>query len=146
VEPHAGPVPRRAVLRVLQGHPALEHLMSLTDSDRGILSHYDRKRPGVRATMTAVHVVLLVGLVVAGLGPVLWLAKAAVTTTQDSISAPLQLWPSGIDWANLQAAWVEVDVSRYFLNTLVVAAGCWIASLVVATTGGYALSVLRPKY
>ncbi len=26
------------------------------------------------------------------------------------------------------------------------AAGCWIVSLVVATTGGYALSVLRPKY
>src|SRR5262249_7715795 len=61
-------------------------------------------------------------------------------------STPLALWPNGIDWLNLQAAWVEVEVSKYFVNTLIVAAGCWIVSLVVATTGGYALSVLRPKY
>lgn len=114
--------------------------------DRGILSGFDRRKPSVKVTMTVVHVLLIVGLVVAGLGPLLWLAKAAVTSTQDSISTPLLLWPNGIDWANLGSAWVEVEVAKYFVNTLIIAAGCWASSLFIATTGGYLLSVLRPKY
>jgi multiple sugar transport system permease protein len=114
--------------------------------DRGILSGFDRRKPSVRVSMTVIHAVLIVGLVIAGLGPLLWLAKAAVTPTQDSISSPLLLWPNGIDWANLGAAWVEVEVAKYFVNTLVIAAGCWLSSLFIATTGGYLLSVLRPRY
>jgi len=115
-------------------------------ADRGILSEFDRRKPSVRVTMSLVHVLLIVGLVVAGLGPLLWLAKAAVTSTQDSISTPLLLWPNGLDWANLASAWVEVEVGKYFLNTLIIAGGSWLSSLFIATTGAYVLSVLRPKY
>lgn len=119
----------------------------MTDTqERGILSTFDRRRPGVRATMGVAHAVLLVGLVVAGLGPLLWLAKAAVSSSQDTISRPLELFPSGVDWANLVQAWVDVEVGQYFANTLIVAAGSWFAALLVATTGGYVLSVLRPRY
>jgi multiple sugar transport system permease protein len=114
--------------------------------DRGILSVFDRRKPAVRVAMGGVHLVLLVGLVVAGLGPILWLAKAAVTPTQDSIQQPLALWPNGIDWANLTQAWADVEVGQYFGNTLVLAGGAWITSLIVATTAGYGLSVLQPKY
>jgi multiple sugar transport system permease protein len=114
--------------------------------DRGILSVFDRRKPGIRFAMGGVHVVLLVGLVVAGLGPILWLAKAALTTTQDSIQQPLALWPNGIDWANLAQAWTDVEVGQYFGNTLLLAAGAWATSLIVATTAGYGLSVLQPRY
>jgi multiple sugar transport system permease protein len=114
--------------------------------DRGILSVFDRRKPAVRIAMVGVHAVLLVGLVVAGLGPILWLAKAAVTTTQDSIQQPLALWPSGIDWANLAQAWTDIEVGQYFGNTVVLAAGAWVTSVVVAATAGYGLSVLQPKY
>jgi multiple sugar transport system permease protein len=116
------------------------------DVDRGILSEYDRKRRSVRVTMTAVHVFLFGGLVVAGLGPILWLAKAAVTPTQDSIRTPLALFPNGVDWGNLGQAWVEAHIDQYFLNTLVIAFGSWFFQLLIATTAGYALSVLRPRY
>lgn len=116
------------------------------DVDRGILSQFDRQKGGVRVGMSVVHVILFVGLIVAGLGPILWLAKAAVTSTQDTISYPLQLWPNGVDWANLSQAWVDVQVGQYFLNTIIIAVGAWFFSLLVATTGGYTLSVLRPKY
>jgi multiple sugar transport system permease protein len=115
-------------------------------ADRGILSGFDRRKGSVKVGMTVVHVFLIAGLVVAGLGPLLWLAKAAVTSTQDSISTPLLLWPNGIDWANLTSAWVEVEVGKYFFNTIILAAGSWLSSLFIATTGGYVLSVLRPRY
>lgn len=118
----------------------------MSDVDRGILSGFDRRKRSVRASMAGVHVLLVVGLVVAGLGPILWLAKAAVTSTQDTISTPLLVWPNGLDWANLAQAWFEVHVDQYFLNTLVLAFGSWVFSIVVATTAGYGLSVLRPRY
>ena len=121
--------------------------MSAEDlADRGILSSFDRRKPGVRVAMILAHVLLILGLVVAGLGPLLWLAKAAVTPTQDSISTPMLLWPNGIDWANITAAWVEVEVGKYFVNTLVLAVGSLVFALLIATTGGYVLSVLRPRY
>ncbi|WP_376765700.1 carbohydrate ABC transporter permease [Agromyces agglutinans] len=117
-----------------------------TGADRGVLSEHDRKRPSVRVSTTAIHVFLFVGLVVAGLGPLLWLAKAAVTPTQDTLTQPFALWPNGIDWANLSQAWNDIHIDQYFLNTIWVAAGSWFFQLLVATTAGYALSILRPRY
>ena len=90
-------------------------------TDRGILSGFDRRKRSVRASMTGIHVFLFIGLVIAGLGPILWLAKAAVTPTQDTISTPMALFPNGIDWDNLVKAWTEVHVDQYFFNTIVLA-------------------------
>lgn len=39
-----------------------------------------------------------------------------------------------------------MQIDKYFLNTVWVAAGSWLVQLVVATTAGFALSVLRPRY
>ncbi|MBB4905466.1 carbohydrate ABC transporter permease [Actinophytocola algeriensis] len=113
---------------------------------RGILAPSDWRRPSVRRTARVVHGVLLVALFCVGLGPMLWLAKAAVTPTQDTLREPLSLWPGGFDFANLATAWTRVEIDKYFVNTVVVAAGAWLVQLLVATTAGYALSVLRPKY
>jgi len=90
--------------------------------------------------------VLLALLLVWGIGPILLLAKFAVTPTQDILRTPLAVFPNGITWANLDAAWNDVEVSRYLLNTVWVAAGAWVSQVVVAATGGYVLSVLRPRW
>jgi multiple sugar transport system permease protein len=113
---------------------------------RGLLSTFDRRRPGTRTGMVLVHVVLFVGLVVVGLGPLLLLAKAAVTPTADTLADPVALFPNGIDWDNLAQAWGEVQVWKYFVNTLVVALGSLAFALVISTTAGYVLSVLQPRY
>ncbi|WP_457100662.1 carbohydrate ABC transporter permease [Microbacterium sp. P5_E9] len=120
---------------------------SLDDmSERTIISGSERRRRGTRFGMSVTHVFLLVSLTIAGLGPILWLAKSAVTPTQDTISQPFALWPNGIDWANLSTAWNDVHIDQYFWNTIVIAGGAWFFQLFVATTAGYALSVLRPRY
>jgi len=113
---------------------------------RGVLSSSDWRRLSVRRTARVVHGVLLALLFLVGLGPMLWLAKAAVTPTQDTLREPLSLWPNGFDFANLATAWTRVEIDKYFLNTVIVAAGAWFVQILVATTAGYALSVLRPKY
>ncbi|HZW42721.1 MAG TPA: carbohydrate ABC transporter permease [Agromyces sp.] len=114
--------------------------------DRAIVSDYDRKKPSVRLGMRGVHFFLFAGLVIAGLGPLLWLAKSAITPTQDTLRQPLALWPNGVDWANIPQAWNDVHIDLFFWNTIVIAAGSWFFQLLIATTAGYALSVLRPRY
>jgi multiple sugar transport system permease protein len=119
----------------------VEHAVS-----RRILSELDWRKPAVRWAMRAVDGLALALLLLASVGPMLWLAKAATSTTQDTLRDPLSLWPSGPDWDNLAIAWNQADISRYFGNTLRVALGSWTVQLVVATTGGFVLSVLRPWY
>ena len=111
-----------------------------------LITPADWRRPVVRFGMGGAQAALLVLLIVIGLGPILWLAKSAVTPTNDTISHPMGLFPHGFAWGNLREAWVNVHVGLYFWNTIVIAFGSWLAQIVVATTGGYALSVLRPRY
>jgi multiple sugar transport system permease protein len=119
--------------------------MAAAANDRGLLAPTDRKRASVRWSTRALHGLLLAVLAVAGLGPMLWLAKAAVTPTQDTLRHPMALWPNGIDLANLTEAWTRVEIDKYFFNTIALAAGSWAVQLLVAATGGYALAVLRPR-
>ena len=114
--------------------------------DRGILSVSDRRKPTVRVGMLAVNVVLFVALVVACLGPLFLLLKFAITPTQDILRTPMEFFPNGVAWDNLSKAWNDVHVSRYFMNTIILAGGSWATQILVATTGGYVLSVLKPKY
>ena len=113
---------------------------------RGLVSESDWRRPGIRRSLTAAHLVLLILLVVWGVGPILLLAKFAITPTQDILRTPLAVFPNGVAWQNLDAAWNDIRISHYFLNTVVLAAGAWVSQIVVAATGGYVLSVLRPRY
>ena len=115
-------------------------------TDRGIISISDRRRPSIRRTTRAIHGVLLALLVIAGLGPLLWLLKAAVTPTQDTLRTPMAIFPNGIDWQNVVTAWTTIHIDVQFMNTVIVAAGAWAVQLLVAATGGYALSVLQPRY
>jgi multiple sugar transport system permease protein len=120
----------------------------MSDDQRpaALISESEWRRPGIRFGMGGAQLLLLVGLIVIGLGPILWLAKSAITPTNDTITHPMALFSHGAAWSNLRDAWVNVDVGRYFWNTVVLAFGSWMVQLLVATTGGYALSVLRPKY
>ncbi|WP_100344387.1 carbohydrate ABC transporter permease [Compostimonas suwonensis] len=115
-------------------------------NDRGIVSPSDWRRRGIRRSLRTSHVVLLAILAFTGLGPILWLGKAAITPTQDTLRTPMAIFPNGVDWENLQAAWSTIHLDVQFLNTVWVALGSWAIQILVATTAGFALSVLKPKY
>ena len=115
--------------------------------DRSIVSASEWRRPQVRFPLATAQVILLILLVIAGLLPILWLMKAAFTPTQDTLTQPLSIFPHGATMTNVaQAFGVNIKIQDYFLNTIWVAAGAWVVQIVVSTTGGFALSILRPKY
>ena len=113
---------------------------------RGIVSSSEWRSPSVRIGLGLTQALLLVGLVVVALGPLLWLIKASITPTQDTLRDPMAFFPSGVDWANLSTAWSSVHIDLHFANSMIVASGAWLVQIVVATTGGYALSILKPRY
>jgi multiple sugar transport system permease protein len=113
---------------------------------RGILSTFDWKRPRTKTSWTAMHVTLMLGLVAFGAVPLIWMIRAAASTTTDLVQHPLALWPDPANWANIPQAWELLDIGHYLLNTIVLVTGSWIVQLVVATTAGFALSVIRPFY
>jgi multiple sugar transport system permease protein len=113
---------------------------------RALIAPDEWRRPGIKWGVGGAQALLLVGLLFVGLGPLLWLAKSAITPTVDTISQPMTLFPHGAAWSNLHEAWSTVHVGRYFWNTVVLAIGSWLTQVLVATTAGFALSVLRPKY
>jgi multiple sugar transport system permease protein len=116
------------------------------DATGGLLSYTDWARRDISWIFGSAQVLLFVLLVLIGLGPVVWLLKGAVTPTIDTLRNPLTLFPHGVAWSNLSDAWTKVNVGRYFWNTIVLALGSWFCQIVVATTGAFVLSVLRPAW
>ncbi|MEJ3652769.1 carbohydrate ABC transporter permease [Actinomycetes bacterium KLBMP 9759] len=138
---------RRATSAAAPDAPPPRRRREPTDTgNRGIVSATERRSPLLGTGLRLAHVLLLALLVLVGLGPLLWLVKASVSTTQDTLRDPMALFPSGIDLANLATAWNDVDIDLHFANSMIVAVGAWLVQIVVATTGGYALAILRPRY
>jgi multiple sugar transport system permease protein len=111
----------------------------------GFVSESSRRRPGTRTTLTAVHALTLVLLVVVGLGPLFWAFKGAISSPTELVTQPLSLWPAEARLGNFALAWDELQVGRYVLNSFWIVLGSWAVQLFVAATAGFALSVLRPR-
>lgn len=111
----------------------------------GFVSESSRRRPGTRTTLTAVHALTLVLLVVIGLGPLFWAFKGAISSPTELVTQPLSLWPAEARLGNFALAWDELQVGRYVLNSFWIVLGSWAVQLFVAATAGFALSVLRPR-
>lgn len=115
-------------------------------SERSIISSMDRKNPGLRLAVGIAGVLLLVALVVTCAGPLFWLLKAATSTSTETLATPFGLWPTGLHWENIGEALTTIRFGTYLRNTLIVCVGSWFFGLLVATTGGYGIAVLRPRY
>jgi multiple sugar transport system permease protein len=109
------------------------------------VSAADYRQRRVRWTMSALKIATLLFLLVVGLGPLLWMAKSAITPTQDTLRTPMALWPNGSDLSQLATAWTRIHIDRYLFNTIWLALGSWAVQIVVATTAGFALGILRPR-
>jgi multiple sugar transport system permease protein len=122
------------------------HRKQAQPKERGVISVADRRRPTVRVWMWVIQILTLVGLAFAGLGPLVWSAKASVSKSQTIISNPLGIFFTPNDWGNFVKAWNGAQIGLDLGNTAFLAIGSTIATLFVSGTGAYLLSVLRPKW
>ncbi len=71
--------------------------------------------------------------------PVLWTALTSLKTNKEFYKSPWIL-PAKPQWSNYARAWVQVDVSVYFKNSIYVTLLCIIITALMAATTGYVLS------
>lgn len=126
--------------------PSVRRRKATRGAERSIVSDADLTRRGTRISFRAILAFAIVLLVTISAGPLLWLAKSAVSTTQDILTQPFAFWPSGIQWHNLIDAWNQIQIGRFTLNSLMVTTGEVIVAVFAAVTLGYVLAVLRPRY
>ncbi|MEU0938419.1 MULTISPECIES: carbohydrate ABC transporter permease [unclassified Embleya] len=118
----------------------------MSTGTRGVMSEAERRRPLTRIGLGTTQFLLIAALVIEGAGPIYWVFKGSISSTQESLRHPLALWPEDARWSNISTAWTSLDLGRYLMNTVVLVGGSWFVQLFVAVTGAYALSVLRPFY
>ena len=118
----------------------------MSDDARTLVSRHDLVRPGTRVAVRLVHVIVLAGVVVAGLGPIAWLAFASLNTTQEVLRDPFGVFLRADEWGNYAAAFGVVDIGKYLLNTIIVAAGACLANLAVAISAAYVIAILKPRW
>lgn len=123
-----------------------ERKRSQEPKERGVISAADRKRLSVKIWLGILQGIVLIGLIFAGLGPLLWSAKASVSGSQAIVSDPMGIWFTPNEWGNLILAWNGARIGQSLGNTVILAVGSTIATLFVSVTAAFLLSVLRPKW
>lgn len=114
--------------------------------ERSIISGNDLRNPTTRVTIATWKSLAVGLLVIIGAFPLLWLVKAATSSTSDIVTNPLGWWSDGFHPENISAAWSKIKIGRYTANTMILAVGVTFFSVIMATTGAYVLAVLRPRY
>ncbi|WP_117236661.1 carbohydrate ABC transporter permease [Thermus sediminis] len=82
-------------------------------------------------------------LVFNGLFPALWILFTSLKTEAELSRIPITYWPERPTLANYERAFREAPLGRYFLNSLVVAAGATVLCVTVSAMAAYALARLR---
>ncbi|MGY5124286.1 carbohydrate ABC transporter permease [Streptomyces nigrescens] len=99
-----------------------------------------RRREG-RVRRPALYVLASLGLLVMA-APFLWMALSAFKTRQDLTASPPVWIPSGWTLGNFSALLDQLDMPRYFVNSLVVAVLVTVCNLLFCSMLGYALAKL----
>jgi len=105
------------------------------------LTRTPRWRRKVTPATVVLHVVLSIGLV-ATLLPFIWMLLGAFKTNAEIMRRPITWWPEAPTLDNFRAWFFELDMSRYFANSVFLAAVAVITTLVFCSMVGWALAKL----
>jgi multiple sugar transport system permease protein len=111
---------------------------------RTLVSAVDLNRHRV-AYVIAVTVTLIV-FSAAFLFPLYWMATSALKTPVEFAQSTPTLVPHSFHPENYATAWSNMQIGRYFLNTVYYAFGGWLIQIVFDVGVAYALSKLRPIF
>jgi multiple sugar transport system permease protein len=75
--------------------------------------------------------------------PFLWMVSSSLKTQRELFVFPPRLLPSEWLWQNYAEAWRAARFSSYFINTVIVAVGGTLVTLLVCSMAAYAFAKLR---
>lgn len=116
----------------------------LRSKTSGILTAADYKRPGFRIVYWIILLVLFVAVLTA-LIPILWLFISSFKEAGELTSTPYHLFPAVFDFGKFAEVWNMLNFWKYFLNTIVVAVGAVLCSVVFNGLLAYVFAIVKPK-
>lgn len=99
-------------------------------------------RSARRAGMAALHVVLVL-FAVMQLFPLVWVFVYSLQRSGDLFGNDLLRMPDDLQWNNYARAWVDGQIVRYGLNSVIVVTASTVASTFLAFCMGYAIARMR---
>jgi multiple sugar transport system permease protein len=85
-------------------------------------------------------------VVLNGFFPALWLLLTSLKTEAELVSKPISYWPHEATLANYMRAFQDQPLLRYLGNSLAVAAGATVTSLLVSALAAYAIARLNLRH
>jgi multiple sugar transport system permease protein len=89
-----------------------------------------------------VYLLLLMG-VAAVILPFAYMMASSLETLSQIGSLTPQFWPNPFEWSNYSAAWQQLPMGRFFVNSLAVATATTIGQLITSSLAAYAFARLR---
>lgn len=116
----------------------------LKDKTGGILNFSDYKKPVFKLIYFLIVLVLLAAVLTA-LIPPMWLFISSFKDAAELTKLPYRLWPQSFDLHKLVEVWQMLDFGKYFVNTLIVAVGAVLCSVVFNGILAYAIAIVKPR-
>ncbi|WIX83113.1 carbohydrate ABC transporter permease [Amycolatopsis carbonis] len=115
-------------------------------SGRTLISPSQLRTGGGKTVYVIVFVCTFVLFTLAFLFPLYWAVTGAMKSPAELAATPATIVPREWHPESFTEAWDQMDLGKYFLNTVVVAGGAWLVQLAVDVPAAFALSKLRPKF
>jgi len=96
-----------------------------------------RRRHGRLMARIGLHTLMLLGLAVTLL-PFWWMVMASFMPGGEASTFPPRFWPSRWSTEHYATLWERLQIGRFFLNSLILAGGVTLVSLLVNSLAGYA--------
>lgn len=110
----------------------------------GMICHTEYKTPKIKI-IHAVFFAIMMLLCMICLLPVTWMFLSAFKDTKEFLQIPPTFFPKKIELSKITQVWSETHFGDLFFNTLVMAAGNVVLSILANGLAGYVISRLKPR-
>ena len=110
---------------------------------RTALEHNRRMEINATRMREIVSTIILTPFALIWVYPFLWMVSAALKTNDEIFRAGTNIFPKALVFENFERAWVQANISQYFINTVTIAVGSVLLVLVTTSMMGYVLGRYR---
>lgn len=110
----------------------------------GLITYADYKRPSVKVAYWLL-VLFLVFCSLIALLPVLWAFLSGFKEISEYYSANPTVFPEKIELKKIATVSKQLKLTRAFVNSFIIFAGCWVGEVIVGGIAGYTISRLKPR-
>lgn len=114
------------------------------NKDVGTLNSMDMLQRGNKVIYWVIFAILL-GIALICLLPPLWVLLSSFKSTRELMQIPPRLLPDTFHFSKFAEVWKTLKFEKYYLNTIILAAGSVVFSVVFNGITGYVVSCLKPR-